>query len=242
MVAVVGGTQAREFVGVLGPVEVAAVDNTAAEGRRVTVHVFCGGVGHDIRAPLKRTAVNGCGEGVVHNEGNAVAVGGAGKFFNVQHRQSRVCDGLAEDRLGVGAEGGIQLLLGAVGVDEGDLDAHALHGDGKQVEGAAVDGGGGDDMVAAAGNIEHGKEVGSLAGAGEHCRSAALQGGDLRRNGITGGIAQTGVKIAVVLQVKEPPHGVGGLIAESSTLNDGNLARFSVFRRITGLDAQGFGM
>ena len=171
-----------------------------------------------------------------------MAVGGAGKFFNVQHRQSRIGDGLAEDRLGIGAEGGVQLLLGAVGIDEGDLDAHALHGDGKQVEGAAVDGGGGDDMVAAAGNVEHGEEVGGLAGACEHCRSAALQGGDLCRHGIAGGIAQAGIEIAVILQVKEPSHGVGGLIAESSTLNDGNLARFSVFRRITGLDAQGFGM
>ena len=208
----------------------------------MTVHVFCGGVGHDIRTPLDGTAVDGCGEGIVHDEGNAVAVGGAGKSFNVQHRQGRVGDGLAEDRLGVGAEGSIQFILSAFGVDEGDLDAHALHGDGKQVEGAAVDGGGGDDMVAAAGNVKHGEEVGGLAGACEHCRSAAFQGGDLCRHGIAGGIAQAGIEIAVILQVKEPSHGVGGLIAEGGALNDGDLARLAVFRRITGLDAQGFGM
>ena len=40
---------------------------------------------------------------------NAVAVGGAGEFFDIQHGEGRVGDGLAEDGLCVGAEGGVQL-------------------------------------------------------------------------------------------------------------------------------------
>ena len=36
----------------------------------------------------------------------------AAKLLNVQHRQGRVGDGLAEHGLGVGPEGGVQLLLG----------------------------------------------------------------------------------------------------------------------------------
>jgi hypothetical protein len=55
-------------------------------------------------------------EGVVHDEGHAVGVGGGGKCFNVQHRQGGVGDGLAEHRLGVGAEGCLQLAGGAVRV------------------------------------------------------------------------------------------------------------------------------
>ena len=76
----------------------------------VAVHVLGGGVGHDVRAPLKGTAVDRGGEGVVHNQRDAVAVGGSGKFFNIQHRQRRIGDGLAENGLGIGPEGCVQLL------------------------------------------------------------------------------------------------------------------------------------
>ena len=112
MIALIGSTQAGELLGVGHPVKPAAVHDGTAQHRTVAVHVLGGGVGHDIRAPRKGAAVHRRGEGIIHNEGHAVGMGSLGELLNVQHGQGRVCNGLAEDGLGVGAEGGVQLLLG----------------------------------------------------------------------------------------------------------------------------------
>ena len=154
----------------------------------MAVHVLGGGVGDDVGAPLKGTAVNGGGEGVVHDQGNAVGVSSLGKLLDIQHRQGGVGDGLAENGLGVGTESGVQLFLGAVGVDKGHFQTHPLHGDGEQIEAAAVNGGAGNDMVTAACNIEHGHEVGSLTGAGQHSGGAAFQRRDFGGHHIAGGV------------------------------------------------------
>ena len=140
MVAVVGRAQTREFVWIFCPVELAAVDDAAADGRRVTFHVLGGGVGDDVGSPLKRAAVDWRGKGVVDDQRYAVLVGGAGEFFYIKHCQSRIGDGLAENRLRVGTESSIKLFRRAVRSDEGEVDAHALHGHGKEVKGSAVDG------------------------------------------------------------------------------------------------------
>ena len=52
-----------------------------------------------------------------------MGVGGLGELFKVQDDEGGVGDGLPKDCLGVGAEGGVELLLGTVGVHEGELDA-----------------------------------------------------------------------------------------------------------------------
>ena len=163
VIALVRGAEPGETVGIFRPVKAAGIHNGPAHGDPVAVHVFRGGVGDDVAAPVEGTAVHRRGEGVVHNQGDPVGVGGFGKLFNVQHRQGGVGDGLPEYRLGVGPEGRLQLRLGAVRGDEGEVDAHALHGDGKEVEGAAVDAGRGHHMIPAAGDVEHRVKVGRLA-------------------------------------------------------------------------------
>ena len=241
VIALVGGAQAGELVGVLGPVEFAAVHNAAAYRAGVAIHILGGGVGDNVRAPLKGTAVDGGGEGVIHDQRHAVGVGSLGKTLDVQHCQGRIGDGLAEHSPGVGTEGGFQLLIRAVGVDKGGVDAHALHGDTQQIEAAAVDGGAGHDMIAAGSDIKQSKKGGSLAGAGEHGGSAALQSRDLGGDHVTGGVLQTGVEIALSLQIKELAHILGGGIFEGGALVNGDLPGLAVFRAVAGLDAQGFG-
>ena len=65
---------------------------------------------------------------------------GIGKHLDIKNCQGRIGDSLAEHGLGVGLERRLQLLSGAVGGDEGELDAHALHGHGKEVIGTSVNG------------------------------------------------------------------------------------------------------
>ena len=240
VIALVRGAQAGEFIRVGSPVKLAAVHNGTADGRGVAVHVFGGGVGHDVRPPLKGTAVDGSGESVVHNQGHTMCMGRPGKLLNVQHRQSRIGNGFSEHGLGVGPESGVQLLLGAVRVHKGGFQAHPLHGHREQVKAAAVDGRAGHNVVAAAGNVEHRQEIGRLTGAGQHGGAASLQGADFRRHCVAGRIGQTGVEIAVRLQVEQLAHVLRSSIFERGALHNGNLAGFAVSGLVPSLNAQSF--
>ena len=239
VVALVRGGQAGELVGIGVPVEVAAVHDGAAHREGMAVHILGGGVGDDVTAPLEGTAVHRSGEGVVHDEGHAVGVGRLGKLLDVQHSEGGVGDGLAKDGLGVGSEGGVQFLLRALGIHEGKLDAHALHGDGKQVEGPAVDGGGGDDVVAAARDVEDGIEVGRLSGGQQHGGGASLQGADLGRHRVVGGVLESGIEVTAGLQVEQLAHLLAGLIAEGGGLYDGEVAGLTIAGTIAGVEAVG---
>ena len=239
VVALVRGGQAGELVGIGVPVKLAAVHDGAAHGEGVAVHILGGGVGDDVTAPLEGVAVHRGGKGVVHDEGHAVGVGRLGKLLDIQDGEGRVGDGLAKDRLGVGPEGGVQLLLRALGIHEGELDAHALHGDGKQVKGPAVDGGGGDDVVSAACNVEDGIEVGRLPGGQQHGGGAPLQGADLGRHRIVGGVLESGIEVTAGLQVEQLAHLLAGLIAEGGGLDDGEIAGLAVAGPVTGVEAVG---
>ena len=166
-------------------------------------------------------------------------MGSLGELLNVQHGQGRVCNGLAEDGLGVGAEGGVQLLLGAQRVHEGGLDAHLLHGDGDEVEGAAVNGAGRNDMIPGFADVEQREEVGSLTAGRQHGGGAAFQLTDLFRHEIAGGILQTGIEIAVGFQIEQLAHVLTGGILEGGGLDDGDLAGFAVAGGVTALHADG---
>ena len=102
VVGLVGGCETGEL---LIPLEVAAINYAAADLCGVTVHVFRGGVGDDVGAPFEGTAVDGRGEGVVNNEGNAMLVGDAGKLLDVENLSAGVGDGLAEEGFRIGTEG-----------------------------------------------------------------------------------------------------------------------------------------
>ena len=120
MVRLVGSRQP----GVLGiPLEVAAIHDAAAHLRGMTVHVLRRGVRHDVGSPLKGAAVDGCGERVVDYQGHPVTVGDACELLDVEHFAARVRDGLAEQRLRVGTEGSVYLLLGSLLRHEGAVYA-----------------------------------------------------------------------------------------------------------------------
>ena len=196
-------------------------------------------MGHDVRAPLERAAVDRGREGVVHDERHPMRVCGICKLFNVQHGQGRVGDGLAKDDFGVGLESGVQLFLAAQRVYEGRGDAHLLHGDGDEVEGAAVDGAGRHDVVACLAEIEQRKEVGRLTAGRQHGGGAAFQLADLFRHHVAGGVLQAGVEVAVGLEVEQLAHVLAGSVLERSGLDDGDLAGFAVAGGVAALHADG---
>ena len=104
----------------------------------MTVHILCGGVGHNIRSPLKGAAVDGRCKGVVYYKRNAVAVRGGGELFKIEHGKRRVCNSLAEYRLCIGTESRVKLLFGAVGRYKGKIYSHSFHCYGEKVVCTAV--------------------------------------------------------------------------------------------------------
>ena len=162
MITLIGSCQTWELVCVCIPVEVAAIHHTTTYLCSMTVHILRGGVRHDVAAPLEGTAVDGCGESVIDDEWNAMLVRHLGKTLHVEHIAARIADGLAEEALGVGTELLLDALIVPVGVNEGALDAEFLHRHAKEVERAAIDGVGGDEVVASLADVKHGVEVSSL--------------------------------------------------------------------------------
>ena len=136
------------------------------------VHILGGGVGNDVRAEFKWTAVDrGC-KGVIDNQGYAVCVRRFCEFFKVEHGQRRVCHRFPEHRLRILLEGCVQFIFRTIGINEGKGNAHLLHRYGKQVVGTAVNRSGANHVIAAVGDVEDCKKVCRLTGRKQHCRAA----------------------------------------------------------------------
>ena len=242
VIGLVRGRQPGELLRVRLPVEVAAVDDGAADRGAVAVQVLRSGVRDDVGAELDGAAVHRRGERVVHDEGHPVGVGDAGEPLDVQHPDARIGQRLAEKQLGVRPEGSLDLFVGSVLVDEGHLDAHLRESDAEEVERAAVDGGRTDHMAAGLADVEAGEEVRGLPGGGQHSRHAAFEGRQARRHAVVGGVLETGIEIAGLFEVEETAHLVAGRVFEGRTLDDRHLPGLAVGRFVARLDTQGGGM
>ena len=239
VVALVRRAEAGEFVCMRHPVELPAVDDRAAERRRVAVHVLGRRMRHNVRAPLDRAAVDRRRKCVVDDERHAVSVRSLREALDVQNRERRVCDRLAEDGLRVWAERRFEFLFRAVRRDKRRLHAHFCHRDGNEVERTAVDAGRRNNMITVRGDVEQRKKVCRLPGSRQHCRRAALERADLRRHHVAGRVLQARVEIPLSLEVKELSHGLAGVVFERGRLDDWNLARLARPRGIARLNAVG---
>ena len=210
----VGLDEAGELVGVLRPVEVAGVDDAAADLAGVAVHVLRRRVGDDVAAELERTAEDRRRESVVDDKRHAVLVRDLRELRDVEYAARGVRDRLAEDALSVRAEGLLYLRGRRIRVDEREFDAELLEGDGEEVERAAVDLGGRDDMVAGIAEIEDGERRGRLAGARENSRDAAFEGRDLLRDRVVRRVREASVEISWRLEVEEVGHVLRRVVLE----------------------------
>ena len=87
----------------------------------MAVHVFCRGVGDDVGAPFERAAVDWSREGVVNDKRNSVGMGDPGKPFNVKDFYAGVGDAFSEQELCFRPDGGFDLFIRRIRVDEGDI-------------------------------------------------------------------------------------------------------------------------
>ena len=235
----VGSCQPWVIRGVGVPVEVAAVHHGPSHLHGVAVHVFRCGVGNDVSPPLKRPAVDGSGESVVHHQRHTVPVGYAGELLYIQHLAAGIGYSLAKHHARVGLEGLVQLFLRGVGVDKGAFHAQLPQRHSEEVVGAAIDFVGSHDMPTGLADVEHSVEVGGLSARREHAAHASLQGGNLLRHGLGSGILQPRVEEALLLQVEESSHLLAVVILESGALHDGQHTGLPVLGFPSSLHAEG---
>ena len=94
-------------------------------------------------------------------------------------------------------------VVGVRGIDEDDVDAPASQRDVELRVGAAVEGGGGDDLVAGTEERRQRDELGGLARGDRQRADPALERGDALLEGGGGGVHDPGVDVAESLEGEE---------------------------------------
>ena len=210
--AVIAGVrlgESRELAAGL-PVELAGIDDDAAQGGAVAADELGGGVNNNVSAVLNGADQVRGAEGVVDDQGQAVLVGNLGNGVNVGNVRVGVAQGLQVDGAGVLLDGVLDLGQ-IVGIHKGGGHAESGQGVLQQVGGAAVDGLLGNDVAAVLGQGLDGVVDGGGAGSHSQGSHAALKGCDALLEHILGGVGQTAVNVAGVLQV-EAVSGVLGVM------------------------------
>ena len=168
----------------------------------------------------------------------SVPVRGSSEFFNIQNRQRRVCDRLAEDALRVRTECLLDLGRRRIGIYERELDAEFLQRNREQVESAAIYLRGRNDVVARVAEVQNRERRRRLAGRREHCCHAPLKRRDLLRHLVVRGIGKARVEISGLLEVKQIPHLLRGLVPECRGGVYRHLPRLALLWLPSSLDTQ----
>ena len=147
--AVIAGIGLGELGELAGgvPVEPAAIDDDAADRDAVAADPFGRGVHHEIGAELDRSAEERRRKGVVDQSGILASCAILRDRRNIQHFKPGIADGLADHEPRIRLDRRAEFIERAR-LDEGGGDAEARQRVRQQVDGAAIERGGGDDVVA----------------------------------------------------------------------------------------------
>ena len=160
----------------IGPVKVSAVNNNTSNSGTMSTNPLGCGMDDNISTMLKGTdQVSTSTESVVNNQGHTGIMGNLGNGSNVGDDVLGVGNGFDENGLGLGVDQ-LGKGLGLIRVGELDLDSQTGEEDLELVVGAAVQVGGGNDVVAGLGQGADGQELGGLAGRGGDGADSALEG------------------------------------------------------------------
>ena len=198
VVARVRRVEHGKAVGMFLPVEIAAVDDDAADRGAVAADVFRRRVHGDGGAMLDRLAQHRTGR-VVHDQRNAELAPDLRHFGDGENSELWVGERLAviaaRPRIAGTAE-----ILRVRRIDEAAFDAHGAHGVLKQIPGAAIDVGRAQKIIAGVTDVLHRKQRRRLPRGETECGHAAFERGDaLLQHGL-GRIHDAGVDVAELLE------------------------------------------
>ena len=208
-----------------GPVELAGVDDDAADRGAVAPDPLGGRLDHHVGAVLDGAAQVAAGrEGVVDDERDAVVVGQPGQRRQVGDVVAGVADGLHVERLGLAVDGPGQ-VRGLHRVDQLHLDAEPRQRHLELVEGASVEPARRDDVVADLGDVGDGEELGRVAGGGGQRRHPALERRHPLLEDVGGRVHEAGVDVPERLEGEEVGPVLGRVEGVGGGLVDGHRAR-----------------
>ena len=166
-----------------------------------------GGMYHHVGTMFQRTQQEGSSEGVVHNQGHAMAMGHFSHGLQVRHVGIGVAEGFYVNGLGVGSEGGLQGFK-VVDVDNGVGYVLRRKGVRDEVERATVQVVGGNDVVAVEQDVLQGVGYGSrTAGHGQSGHAAFESCHAILQHSLRG-VGQTAVDVTGIAQ----SEAVGGVL------------------------------
>ena len=218
VIAGVGLIEQREAFRMPSPIEVAAIDDEAADRGSVAPDVLGRGINDDGDAVLQRPAQHGR-RGIVHDQRHAELPPNGCHLLDGEDGQLRIGQGLRIVGAGLVVSGPAEgVRVG--GIDETRLDPHGPEGVGKEVPGAAVEIRGADDIVAGLGDILDGNGRGRLAGADGQRRHTAFECRDALLEHVGGRVHDAGIDVTKLLEGEEirrmlgPAELVGGRLID----------------------------
>ena len=201
MIGGVGRIERRLAGGKFLPVEIAAVDDGAANRRPMSAEKFRRRIDHHGRAVIERARENRRRR-IVHDQRHAELPPDGGDFGNRKDGELGIGQGLR-------VIGSCAVVRGAAeifrigGIDEANFEPLILQRIGEKIIGAAIEIGGGDDVVPRAREILHGIGRSRLPGGQRQRRRAALQRRETRLQHAGRRIADARVDLAHFLQREE---------------------------------------
>ena len=209
--AVVGVARFGELgplLGILRPLEVAAVHDGAADMHAVAAQELGGGVDRDIDAVLERPEQRRSQHRVIHDHRQAVLVGGVGDGAEIGHIVLGIPDRFQVHQAGVLIHQLVD-LLGMIGIEEPHLDAQLLQGLGEERPGASVQAGGGNEVLPGVRDGEDRGDDGRLARGEGQPADAAIERGEPLLQHVVGGVHQARVDVAELAQPEKIRRRIG---------------------------------
>ncbi len=169
-----------------------------------------GGVDDDVSAPLDGPAKRGRRAGVVDDQRHSVLVRDLGQLLDIADVELRIAQGLGVNGLRLFVDCRAQPVE-VVGVHKFHLDPELGQRVVKQVVGAAVERGRGNDLVSRRRQRDDDEGFGGLPRGQRQPRNAAFERGDALLEHVGGRVHDPGVDVAELLQGKQS-RGVVGIV------------------------------
>lgn len=208
----------------LGPVELAAIHNHAAESRSMTTDELGGRMHHDIGTVFNRANQVRRTEGVVDHQRNLVLVGDFGDGIDIRNVGMRVAECFDKDELRVFLDSGFNSLQ-VMGIYEGRFDTEVAERVLQQVESTTVNSALDNHVVSAAGKSRDGVSDGCGTGSDGESGNATFEGSDTFFENALGRIGDAAVDVTGVLQGETVSGMLSAMEHVGSGLVDGNCAR-----------------
>ena len=228
MIAFVGSIE-RRISFVAFELKVTAVNDYAAECRRVSVEIFRRGVNNYICSEIFGTAQNGSCKRIVDREQYAVLLRYCGNFIEVEYDYRRISDRFGEYYSRLIVDEFFYFFGGVVGIEEPALYAEFGQGGGEKIVSAAVNRLRRKNVVASAGNGKYSKGGCAHSGSTAYTAHTAFKRGNLTFESRHGGVGKTGIKISVAFKVEQVCHILRLFIDVSRRLGYGRYASLACF-------------